>query len=159
MRLPQISTKAVKLTFIANALALSMAHASIVSAEPVCRAVTTEQIGSLFDDWNKALQTGDARQVVSLYAENSPLLATLAAAPRVTQEEKLEYFEKFLLLKPVGKIESAWIDIECNAAVNTGLYTFTLADGRTLKARYTFTYEFKDDRWVITSHHSSLAPP
>ncbi|MGO8077651.1 DUF4440 domain-containing protein, partial [Rhizobium leguminosarum] len=40
----------------------------------------------------------------------------------------------------------------------TGTYTFTLKDGSNVPARYTYTYEFKDSAWLITSHHSSMLP-
>ena len=141
------------------ALALSSAHTSATAQPDECRAVSTHQIEKLFDDWNQALQTNDPGKVVALYADGSTLLPTLHARPRLTRAEKLEYFEKFLQLKPVGKIDEGWVDIGCNSAVRAGLYTFDLEDGRAIKARYTFTYEYRDGEWKITSHHSSLLPP
>lgn len=50
------------------------------------------------------------------------------------------------------------IDIGCNRALDTGLYTFTFGDGSMAKARYTFTYAWSGKAWLITSHHSSLMP-
>ena len=41
-----------------------------------------DEIAALFDLWNQALQTGDARKVVALYAERSILLPTLSNKPR-----------------------------------------------------------------------------
>ena len=140
------------------ASSLSMAQARVTSSVESCHATNTQQIENLFEDWNKALQTGDPRQVVALYAEHSWLLPTLSAVPKITYDEKIEYFQQFLALRPVGKIDTNWIDIDCNSAFNTGLYTFSLKDGRKVKARYTFTYRYADNRWKITSHHSSVLP-
>ena len=36
-----------------------------------CKAVTEQEIVSLFDRWNQSLQTGDPHKVVANYAERS----------------------------------------------------------------------------------------
>lgn len=144
--------------FIYASFGLTAAHARISAPIETCHVASTHQIESLFDDWNNALQTRDARKVVALYAESSALLPTLSAKPRFSRAEKLDYFEQFLLLEPVGSIDFAWVKVGCNSAVNTGLYTFSVKDGRKIKARYTFTYEYENDHWEITTHHSSLMP-
>lgn len=43
-------------------------------------------------------------------------------------------------------------------AINSGLYTFTFADGSTVAARFTFVYRRSGDRWQIIEHHSSRMP-
>jgi hypothetical protein len=43
--------------------------------------------------------------------------------------------------------------------VDAGVYTFTFAKTKAVvKARYTFTYPFNKNKWLITSHHSSRMP-
>jgi hypothetical protein len=84
------------------------------------------------------------------------LLPTVSNKPRFTAEEKIDYFDHFLAGKPVGKIDNRFIQIDCNTAVDAGLYTFTFADGHIVKARY--TYKWDGEHWLITSHHSSAMP-
>jgi uncharacterized protein (TIGR02246 family) len=118
-----------------------------------------KEITSLFDRWNKSLKSGDPDQVVKNYARNSILLATLANKPRLTVAEKRSYFKFFLINKPVGKINSRKIEVGYDTAVDAGIYTFTFAKtGEVIKARYTFTYRFNKNKWLITCHHSSRMP-
>ena len=118
-----------------------------------------KEIASLFDRWNKSLKSGDPDQVVKNYAKNSILLATLANKPRLTVAEKRSYFKFFLINKPSGKINTRKIEVGYDTAVDAGIYTFTFAKtGAVVKARYTFTYRFNKNKWLITSHHSSRMP-
>ncbi|WP_372239805.1 SgcJ/EcaC family oxidoreductase [Pseudomonas sp. SCB32] len=125
----------------------------------VCRATSEQEISALFDRWNRSLQTGDPHMVVANYAERSVLLATVSNKPRVTAAEKEDYFHHFLENKPVGKIDWRMIEIDCNTAIDAGLYTFTFGKtGAQVKARYTYTYKWNGQQWLITSHHSSAMP-
>ena len=118
-----------------------------------------KEITSLFDRWNKSLKSGDPDQVVKNYAKNSILLATLSNKPRLTVAEKRSYFKFFLANKPSGKINYRKIEVGHDTAVDAGIYTFTFAKtGAVVKARYTFTYRFNKNKWLITCHHSSRMP-
>jgi len=65
-------------------------------------------------------------------------------------------FHHFLENGPSGEINFRMIDIGCNSAVDAGLYTFTFnKTGARVSARYTYTYRWDGERWLITSHHSS----
>jgi uncharacterized protein (TIGR02246 family) len=123
-----------------------------------CRHASQQDIAALFDRWNASLQTGDPDKVVANYAARSILLPTVSNEPRLTPEAKRAYFVAFLKKKPVGKIDTDWIEVDCNTAIDAGLYTFTFGDGSVVHARYTFTYRWDGKRWVITSHHSSAMP-
>ena len=123
------------------------------------KSSSKKEIASLFDRWNKSLKSGDPDQVVKNYAKNSILLATLANKPRLTVAEKRSYFKSFLINKPAGKINYRKIEVGYDMAVDAGIYTFTFAKtGAVVKARYTFTYRFNNNKWLITSHHSSRMP-
>jgi uncharacterized protein (TIGR02246 family) len=126
----------------------------------VCVAASEEEIAALFDRWNDSLKTGDARTVVSVnYAARSIFLPIMSSKPRLTLDDKEEYFHHFLRDKPVGRIESRTIELDCNTAVDDGLYTFTFEKtGAQARARYTFTYKWDGRQWLITSHHSSALP-
>jgi uncharacterized protein (TIGR02246 family) len=149
------------------ALVLVLAGCTSYSSSPdsttgrteVCKTASEQEISALFDRWNRSLQTGDPLKVVANYAERSVLLPTVSNKPRVTPSEKEDYFHHFLENKPVGKIDWRIIEIDCNTAVDAGLYTFTFgASGTQVKARYTYTYKWDGQQWLITSHHSSAMP-
>ncbi|CUW44639.1 hypothetical protein B3286c1_1973 [Brucella vulpis] len=96
--------------------------------------------------------------MVANYAPDAVLLPTLSKKVRYTQKEREDYFRGFLKKKPVGHIDSRTIRTGCNEALDTGTYTFTFGDGSKAAARYTFTYGWNGNNWVITSHHSSAMP-
>ncbi|MDR6739209.1 uncharacterized protein (TIGR02246 family) [Herbaspirillum sp. 1173] len=139
-------------------LVLLFASANVYAKSEVCHGTSEKQVASLFDRWNASLQTGDPKKVVANYAPKSILLPTVSNKPRFTAVEKEDYFEHFLHHKPVGKIDSRSIEIDCNSAIDAGLYTFKFDDGSEVKARYTFTYRWTGKKWLISSHHSSAMP-
>lgn len=128
------------------------------SGTTACYRASPQEIAGLFDQWNAALKTGQPKTVVALYSQDSVLLPTLSNTPRLTAAAKVDYFNHFLEKRPVGAIDQRHTFIECNAAIDTGLYTFTFNDGSAAKARYTFTYHWDGKKWLITTHHSSLMP-
>lgn len=133
----------------------SSPSASYVQCQPVSEA----QVAALFDRWNQSLQSGDAQQVVANYAEYSILLPTVSNTPRLTPAEKADYFQHFLHNKPRGVIDRRHIETGCNWALDAGLYTFTFATtGQQVKARYSFTWRWDGQQWLISSHHSSAMP-
>lgn len=150
---------AVLMVFIAGCDMGPVDSRSIPAHAEICKATSVQEIASLFDRWNHALQTGDPHEVVANYAELSILLPTVSNKPRVTAAEKEDYFHHFLENQPAGKINFRMIEIGCNTAVDSGLYTFTFhTTGDQVSARYTFTYKWDGKQWLITSHHSSAMP-
>ncbi|MFZ5757462.1 MAG: SgcJ/EcaC family oxidoreductase [Pseudomonadota bacterium] len=124
-----------------------------------CRSISEQEVAALFDRWNNSLQTGDPRKVVANYAEHSILLPTVSNKPRLTPEEKEDYFHHFLENRPSGKIDFRFVEPGCNTVVDAGLYTFTFArTGASVSARYSYTYRWDGSAWLITSHHSSALP-
>ncbi|MBW7985071.1 SgcJ/EcaC family oxidoreductase [Enterobacillus tribolii] len=129
-------------------------------AKETVSCVTTDnaQVEKLFDRWNASLQSGDARRVADNYLSDAVLLPTVSNQIRLTDAERVDYFEHFLAKKPTGKIDSRTIRTGCNKAIDTGTYTFTFADNSTVSARYTFTYAWDGKDWRISTHHSSAMP-
>lgn len=151
---PRLSAfAAIAITAIALASPLSAS-----ARTETCKAASEKDIASLFDRWNASLQTGDPQKVAANYATKSVLLPTLSNKVRLTPEEKVDYFEHFLQRKPVGSIDSRTIEIDCNTALDDGVYTFKFGDGSSVQARYTFAYKWDGKRWMITAHHSSAMP-
>ena len=123
-----------------------------------CKITSEAEIASLFERWNQSLKSGDAQQVADQYAAYSILLPTLSNLPRLSRAQKIEYFEHFLRYQPQGTINQRQIHLGCNSAVDAGLYTFTYANGKQVRARYSYSYAWNGSRWLITSHHSSVMP-
>lgn len=142
---------------LAVALSLLSAHA-FAQEKNNCEHVNQSQIEGLFDRWNASLKTGDAKTVSDNYLSDAVLLPTVSNHVRLTDAERVDYFEHFLQKKPTGKIDSRTIRLGCNKAIDTGVYTFTFADKSTVTARYTFTYAWDGKDWKISSHHSSAMP-
>ncbi|MBU1329643.1 MAG: SgcJ/EcaC family oxidoreductase [Gammaproteobacteria bacterium] len=121
-----------------------------------------QQVASLFERWNAALQSGDSAKVTALYAENAVLQPTVSNRVRVNHAEIQDYFDHFLQAKPVGTINMREIrQVGPDAAIDSGVYTFALTqDGkvRNVQARYTFVYQKVAGEWKILKHHSSAMP-
>lgn len=130
-----------------------------------CRETDEKEIRDLFDRWNKSLQSLKPEEVAANYADPSILLPTASDEARLSKDRKLDYFKKFLEHEPTGTIDldpdTSMIEIGCNIAVDSGLYTFEYKKPkrRTVFARYSFVYKWNGEKWLITSHHSSIMPP
>lgn len=139
-------------------LTAALAGATSFAQTTACKKTEEKEITLLFDQWNDALKTGSPDKVVALYAPESILLPTLSNTPRLTSQAKQDYFTSFMAKSPVGRIESGTVQLGCNSAVASGLYTFNFGDGSSAAARYTYTYAWNGEKWLITSHHSSAMP-
>ncbi|MFC5214413.1 SgcJ/EcaC family oxidoreductase [Streptomyces coerulescens] len=123
-----------------------------------------KEIAGLFDQWNRALLTGDPEQVADLYAKDAVLLPTVSNQVRADRAGIVDYFEHFLANKPVGaKIETHINVLDRDSAIDTGVYEFALTDPdtgekSTVEARYTYAYEKRGGEWFIVNHHSSKMP-
>ncbi|KLK90654.1 hypothetical protein AA309_24405 [Microvirga vignae] len=140
------------------AFAIVQAQSAAAASSQTCAVVSEADIAKLFDRWNDSLATLNATEVAKNYADDAILLPTLSNKPRLTQAERIDYFAHFLENHPRGNVDSRVIKIGCNSAVDAGTYTFTFKDGSQVPARYTYTYEYKNGTWLISSHHSSMMP-
>lgn len=138
--------------------AVLTSSAAFAKENNACVKTTEKQVASMFDRWNASLQTGDAKTVSENYLSDAVLLPTLSNQVRLSDEERIHYFEEFLAKKPIGHIDSRNIRLGCNKAIDTGTYTFTFKDGSKAAARYTFTYAWSGEKWLISTHHSSAMP-
>jgi uncharacterized protein (TIGR02246 family) len=148
--------------FRVAALAAGIALAAPAFAQAqtgaTCIGAGEPEIAALFDRWNDSLKTLDPDKVVANYADDGVLLPTVSNQPRTTPAEIHDYFVKFLKSGPQGKIDSRIIKIGCNVAQDVGTYTFKFKDGKTVHARNTYVYEWKNGQWLIAHHHSSAMP-
>jgi uncharacterized protein (TIGR02246 family) len=147
---------------LASALtAVTAAPGNARSAQ--CAPINKASIEMFFDQWDHALATGDPQRVASRYAPDALLLPTVSDRPRMGRAEIAAYFVEFLRGHPRSTVERRIIRLGCNEAFDAGHYTF-MVDGETagervpIRARFSFVYEIRDGRWVITHHHSSRVP-
>lgn len=120
-----------------------------------------ELVEQLFNQWNDALQTGNAKIVAQLYAEDAVLLPTVSNLPRTSRNEIEDYFNLFLQMKPYGMIKQRYVKSGCNYLTDAGIYDFeVVSNGKKeiVPARYTFVYEYRNNLWKIVHHHSSMMP-
>ena len=120
--------------------------------------MSTHDILALFEQWNAALQTGDPKQVVSLYETNAILLPTVSNQVRHNHAEIEDYFVNFLAKGPVGKIDESNVRSFGDIAINSGVYTFSFKDGAQVQARFSYVYRWNGQAWKIIEHHSSAMP-
>lgn len=159
-----ISKRAAIVTAVAVAAVGTVAVGVSAAGAQAPAKPTTQQVTTLFDGWNAALQTGDAEKVADLYAKDAVLLPTVSNKVRTDRAGIVDYFEHFLANKPAGKkIQSHVNVLDSNSAIDTGVYEFTLTDHdtgekRVVEARYTYEYEKRDGKWLIVNHHSSAMP-
>lgn len=150
--------KAMLLILTGATLTVAAPGAMAAGTNQTCQAVSHAEIAGLFDRWNASLATLRPEEVIKNYADDAVLLPTLSNKPHVNQSDRIQYFTSFLTREPPGRIDSRVIRIGCNAATDSGIYTFTLKDGTKVPARYSFAYEYHKGKWLITSHHSSMMP-
>ncbi len=141
-----------------GAMGTSAAAQDRATSAPVCASADKAQIAALFDRWNASLATGNPDRVTANYAPDAVLLPTVTNEPRATPADIRDYFVKFLKDQPQGTIDKRFIKIGCNVAQDVGTYTFRFGSGATVKARYTYVYEWSDGQWLIAHHHSSAMP-
>jgi len=137
------------------------AKKAIVNVEDMVPIVdiSDDEVRSLFELWNDALQTGSSSIVAKRYAKDPCLLPTVSDTPRTDFDTIKDYFDAFLLKKPSGTILEGKITKGINWAQDCGIYEFSMgADGSKVKARYTFVYVYEDGEWRISHHHSSVMP-
>ena len=117
-----------------------------------------QEVLALFNKWDLALQSGDAKSVSSLYAKGAIFLPTLCNKVRCSRNEYEAYFIDFLSLTPQVNLVNSNIRIFSDTIIHSGIYDFTFKDSSLVKARFTFVYHKIEDEWLIIEHHSSRMP-
>lgn len=111
--------------------------------------------------WTEAVASGRIEQVLGLYAPDAILVPTLSNKIIVTQEGRRRYFEFFLSdggARCAVEHEEFRIDREGDTVTIGGVYSFSFprpTGEETVPARFLFTFEKLNTRWLITGHHSS----
>jgi uncharacterized protein (TIGR02246 family) len=157
-----------------RALMLAAGAVTVVAIGPVspssaaarsmrCAPASKGTIEAQFKRFNDTWQTHDPDKVTALFLPDAVLLATVSNKPRTTHAEIRDYFDHFLLSRPIAKIDTSTVRVGCNTASRLGTWTIALTDPKTHKktdvhARYSFLYKFERGQWRIKHLHSSLMP-
>ncbi len=112
--------------------------------------------------WAATVATRDVDAVLALYAADAILVPTLSNDVRDCDDSRRNYFENFLandgLVCDIQLFKKR-VSRTLGTVVVGGLYTFVFRkDGeqQRVPARFLFTFECIDGRWLITGHHSSV---
>ncbi|WP_060481014.1 nuclear transport factor 2 family protein [Pseudomonas sp. NBRC 111119] len=112
--------------------------------------------------WAETVATRDVDKVLALYAADAILVPTLSNLVRDCDDSRRNYFENFLANDGLVcdiQVFKKRVSRKLGTVVVGGLYTFVYRDGGehcTVPARFLFTFERIDERWLITGHHSSI---
>ncbi|MGP0149162.1 DUF4440 domain-containing protein [Pseudomonas oryzihabitans] len=111
--------------------------------------------------WAATVATRDVEAILALYAADAILVPTLSNEVRDNEESRREYFRNFLAndgLVCDVQIFKKRVSSKLGTVVVGGLYVFRYREGEqaiSVPARFLFTFEQIDGRWLITGHHSS----
>jgi hypothetical protein len=111
--------------------------------------------------WAETIARRDVAEVMALYAVDAILVPTLSNDIGEYEHERRRYFETFLAndgLRCEVTIQKKRISQKLGTVVIGGLYTFTFrrqGAEHVVPARFLFTFENINGRWLITGHHSS----
>ena len=156
--IPPLTMKTQRNILIAASLFLALAGLPLL-ASAACTPQQEAEILALFAQWDRSLETCDAKEVDANYAQDAILIPTLSNEIRHTPAGRIAYFkERFLPKKPRGKIVKHYVKCIGSIAINSGLYAFTYNGGAPHLARYTFVYRKFGKKWFIIEHHSSAMP-
>ncbi len=115
------------------------------------------EVANLFNDWNTAIQTGNPDCVVALYAFNGILIPTLSNDVRSSHAEIHDYFVHFLQKRPRASLLESYVRVYADTGFNSGIYSFQFGEESAVTlARYSYSYHWHGNRWLIVEHHSSL---
>lgn len=116
---------------------------------------------STLTKWTQAVASGRIDEILKLYAPDAILVPTLSNEIVVTDDDRRRYFEFFLSDGgPACTVdrEEIRVDRSGGSVAIGGIYTFCFSrpgGEETVPARFLFTFEELDARWLITGHHSS----
>lgn len=136
---------------------------ALAAAPETCPAASQAEIEGRFQLFMDAWASGDADAVTATFTAEPVLLPTVSNTPRTTPAGVRDYFVGFLRNRPVARIVTSTVEIDCRTASRVGLWTVTLTDPATgqkrdVQARYSFIYRFEDGAWKIDHLHSSMMP-
>lgn len=112
--------------------------------------------------WAATVASRDIDQVLALYAVDAILVPTLSNQVRDCDDSRRNYFENFLANDGLVcdiQVFKKRVSRKLGTVVVGGLYTFVFREAgaqKVVPARFLFTFELIEGKWLITGHHSSM---
>lgn len=158
----------VPIRLAARGLRMSFEDNTLIAFRPQDRTERTAaycltEASKLLLTWAETVGTRNVDAVLSLYARDAILVPTLSDDVRDGEHDRRHYFESFLDNDGIScgiTVQKSRVSRRLGTVVIGGLYTFQITrDGETpeVPARFLFTFEEIEGRWLITGHHSSKA--
>ncbi|KAB7770854.1 SgcJ/EcaC family oxidoreductase [Xanthomonas maliensis] len=119
------------------------------------------EASNMLSRWADTVGRRDIEAVLALYAPDAILVPTLSDAIRGRDDDRRAYFTSFLAADGLScdiTVQKKRVSAKLGTVVIGGLYTFTFERNgvsASVPARFLFTFEEIDGRWLITGHHSS----
>lgn len=114
------------------------------------------------DEWAATIAARNVDLILSLYASDAILVPTLSNQVRDCEYSRRTYFQDFFANEGLVcdvQVFKKRVSRKLGTVVVGGLYTFTFKKGgeqHLVPARFLFTFEEINGRWMITGHHSSV---
>lgn len=144
--------KCVRLTLMALALLLPFP----------ALADKTPAVEDALKEWVAAIVAGKADDVVNLYDKNAVMISTFKQHPITTRAALIRYYKE-VVSNPDREVNVTEQHARRfgDIAINTGEYTLSYTqEGEVVEipARFSFTYQLQNGKWMIVDHHSSDVP-
>ena len=94
---------------------------------------------NILEKWVSAIDSGDPKQVLTLYDEKAHLLPTFSPEEKVGHQAILHYFEGLLSTPVQVVVVTDTLQRFEEVHVHAGLYTF-IKEGQEILARFTFCF-------------------
>jgi len=144
-------------------LALIVSSAFIAkSSDAASKAASKPDVAIALNTWKAAVESGDLKEIMKLYATDAMMISTFAQAP-LTKRSQIEDYFKLVLAN-----EGVRVDIleshprnYGDIAINDGRYELSyVQEGEeiSIPARFTFVYKRVGSQWIIIDQHASQMP-
>ncbi|WP_052688094.1 nuclear transport factor 2 family protein [Xanthomonas sp. MUS 060] len=119
------------------------------------------EAGKVLSCWAETVGRRDIDALLALYAPDAILVPTLSDDIRGRDEDRRTYFASFLAADGIScgiSVQNKRVSARLGTVVIGGLYIFVFERNgvsEPVNARFLFTFEEIEGRWLITGHHSS----
>lgn len=124
--------------------------------------MSSQEIVNNLNNWLSFFSEKSSTNICALYDTKASLWGTLSPIKRSNPSLIKDYFDQlFKYQKRNVELNESNIRFFSDIAICNGQYTFTwIKEGieTITKARFTFVYIKRDDKWFIIEHHSSVEP-
>ncbi len=110
--------------------------------------------------WVEVFKSRDPERIANLYDADAVLWGTRSTKLAADRASIVDYYTGMFPASAVTLGEHR-LRTYGDTAIDTGFYTVSyVREGApvVIPARFSFTYRFRDGKWLIVDHHSSMLP-